>query len=207
MSWVRFAGELPTLPEFAERAQRWHDALDLDEAAELVREGRGVELRTRLRERLLGEVRARDRPVVLVGAGPGDPELITIKGARSLAAADVVVYDRLVAPVLLGLVPPDAERIYVGKEPGRAAVPQREIERLLVDRALDGSTVVRRRAETRSSSVAGVRRWRRARRRASSVRLCRRIGRRRGPHRGGHPGYASRGCSILRRRHRIDRAR
>jgi hypothetical protein len=49
---------LPALPDFAERAQRWHDALDLDEAAELVREGRGEELRTRLRERLLGEVKA-----------------------------------------------------------------------------------------------------------------------------------------------------
>jgi uroporphyrin-III C-methyltransferase len=81
--------------------------------------------------------------VVLVGAGPGDPELITIKGARALAAADVVVYDRLVAPALLDLVPPEADRIYVGKEPGRAAVPQRQIERLLVDRALGGATVVR----------------------------------------------------------------
>jgi uroporphyrin-III C-methyltransferase len=81
--------------------------------------------------------------VFLVGAGPGDPELITVRGARVLAEADVVVYDRLVAPALLELAPPAAERIYVGKEPGRAAVPQREIERLLVDRALDGSTVVR----------------------------------------------------------------
>jgi uroporphyrin-III C-methyltransferase len=81
--------------------------------------------------------------VVLVGAGPGDPELITVRGARELAAADVVVYDRLVAPALLDLVPPEAERIYVGKEPGRAAVPQREIERSLVDRALGGATVVR----------------------------------------------------------------
>ena len=59
--------------------------------------------------------------VVLVGAGPGDPELITIRGARALAEADVVVYDRLVAPALLELAPAQAERIYVGKEPGRAA--------------------------------------------------------------------------------------
>ena len=81
--------------------------------------------------------------VVLVGAGPGDPELITVRGARELAAADVVVFDRLVAPALLDLVPPEAERIYVGKEPGRAAVPQPEIEQLLVDRALGGATVVR----------------------------------------------------------------
>jgi uroporphyrin-III C-methyltransferase len=81
--------------------------------------------------------------VVLVGAGPGDPELITLRGARALAEADVVVYDRLVAPSLLELTPAEAERIYVGKEPGRAATPQREIERLLVDRALDGAAVVR----------------------------------------------------------------
>lgn len=81
--------------------------------------------------------------VVLVGAGPGDPELITIRGARALAEADVVVYDRLVAPALLELTPAEAQRIYVGKEPGRAATPQREIERLLVDRALSGATVVR----------------------------------------------------------------
>jgi uroporphyrin-III C-methyltransferase len=81
--------------------------------------------------------------VVLVGAGPGDPELITVRGARVLAEADVVVYDRLVAPPLLDLVRPGAERIYVGKEPGRAPVPQREIERLLVARALGGSVVVR----------------------------------------------------------------
>jgi len=81
--------------------------------------------------------------VYLVGAGPGDPELITVRGARALADADVVVYDRLVAPALLELAPAGAERIYVGKEPGRAAVPQRKIERLLVERALEGSTVVR----------------------------------------------------------------
>ena len=81
--------------------------------------------------------------VVLVGAGPGDPELITLRGARALAEADVVVYDRLVAPALLDLAPPVAERIYVGKEPGRAPVPQRDIERLLVAHALGGSVVVR----------------------------------------------------------------
>ena len=58
--------------------------------------------------------------VVLVGAGPGDPELITVRGARALAGADVVVYDRLAAPALLDLAPAGAERVYVGKEPGRA---------------------------------------------------------------------------------------
>jgi len=81
--------------------------------------------------------------VLLVGAGPGDPELITLRGARALAEADVVMYDRLVAPALLDLAPASAERIYVGKEPGRRATPQEDIGRLLVARALAGATVVR----------------------------------------------------------------
>jgi len=81
--------------------------------------------------------------VVLVGAGPGDPDLITIKGAKALAAADVIVYDRLAAPALLDLALPHAERIYVGKEPGRQAMPQAEIGALLVHKARLGSMVVR----------------------------------------------------------------
>jgi uroporphyrin-III C-methyltransferase len=81
--------------------------------------------------------------VVLVGAGPGDPELITVKGARALAEADVVVFDRLAAPALLDLAPPSAERVYVGKEPGRHAMPQHEIGLLLVREAVRGRVVVR----------------------------------------------------------------
>jgi uroporphyrin-III C-methyltransferase len=81
--------------------------------------------------------------VVLVGAGPGDPELITVKGAKALASADVVVFDRLAAPALLDLAPVDAERVYVGKEPGRSAMTQERISCLLVERARTGSTVVR----------------------------------------------------------------
>lgn len=81
--------------------------------------------------------------VVLVGAGPGDPELITVKGAKALAQADVVVYDRLAPPALLDLAPVGAERVYVGKEPGRQAMRQREIDALIVREALAGRTVVR----------------------------------------------------------------
>jgi uroporphyrin-III C-methyltransferase len=81
--------------------------------------------------------------VYLVGAGPGDPKLITVRGAEVLALADVVVYDRLAAPELLDLAPPNAERVYVGKEPGRPAMPQERIDALLVDRARTGATVVR----------------------------------------------------------------
>jgi uroporphyrin-III C-methyltransferase len=81
--------------------------------------------------------------VVLVGAGPGDPDLLTLKGAKALAAADVVVYDRLVAPELLDFTPAHAERIYVGKEPGRHAIPQERINELLVEGARRGLNVVR----------------------------------------------------------------
>ncbi len=81
--------------------------------------------------------------VILVGAGPGDPDLITVRGARSLAEADVVVFDRLAAPALLELAPASAERIYVGKEPGRSAMSQEAISALLVERARNGRTVVR----------------------------------------------------------------
>ena len=81
--------------------------------------------------------------VYLVGAGPGDPGLITVRGADALARADVVVYDRLASPALLDLAPADAERVSAGKAPGRAELSQDEINALLVARAHDGATVVR----------------------------------------------------------------
>jgi uroporphyrin-III C-methyltransferase len=81
--------------------------------------------------------------VVLVGAGPGDPDLITMKGARALADADVVVYDRLAAPELLALASPAAERIYVGKQPGVHAMKQDAISEIIVANARLGRTVVR----------------------------------------------------------------
>jgi uroporphyrin-III C-methyltransferase len=81
--------------------------------------------------------------VILVGAGPGDPKLITVRGAEALAAADVVVFDRLVSSELLALAREDTERVYVGKEPGRSATPQEEICALLVAQARRGRIVVR----------------------------------------------------------------
>ena len=78
-----------------------------------------------------------------VGAGPGDPELITLKGLRRLREADVVIHDRLVAAELLRETRPDAEIIDAGKAPGRHCLPQSEIHWLLVDRARHGRRVVR----------------------------------------------------------------
>ncbi|HEY9193804.1 MAG TPA: uroporphyrinogen-III C-methyltransferase [Methyloversatilis sp.] len=79
----------------------------------------------------------------LVGAGPGDPDLLTLKAARILAAADVVVYDRLVGKGVLALIPPRAKRIYVGKESGEHSMPQEQISQLLVDLGRKGGIVVR----------------------------------------------------------------
>lgn len=81
--------------------------------------------------------------VYLVGAGPGDPELITLKGKRLLAGADVILYDHLAAPVLLDFAPASAERIYVGKKRGDHAFTQAEITSLLISHASQGRTVVR----------------------------------------------------------------
>ncbi|MCU0312086.1 MAG: uroporphyrinogen-III C-methyltransferase [Acidimicrobiales bacterium] len=81
--------------------------------------------------------------VYLVGAGPGDPGLLTVRGAEVLGRADVVVYDRLSVSALLDLAPPHAERISVAKSAGRAVMPQSEIDALLVERGRAGQEVVR----------------------------------------------------------------
>lgn len=81
--------------------------------------------------------------VILVGAGPGDPGLLTVKGRECLEKADVVVYDRLGTPLLLQLCDPDAELIYVGKLPGRHTLRQEGINKLLITKARAGKLVVR----------------------------------------------------------------
>lgn len=81
--------------------------------------------------------------VILVGAGPGDPGLLTQKGREALEQAQVVVYDRLVSPDILALIPSQAERIDVGKEASHHPVPQEQINRILLDNALEGKRVVR----------------------------------------------------------------
>ena len=81
--------------------------------------------------------------VYLVGAGPGDPGLLTVRGAEVLARADVVIYDRLSVEALLDLAPAGAERISVGKAPGQATITQEQINQLLVEKGRADGTVVR----------------------------------------------------------------
>lgn len=81
--------------------------------------------------------------VWLVGAGPGDPGLLTLKGARALARCDVLVYDYLASPAIVNLAPPDCEKIYVGKKAGAHTLTQDEITELIVKLGLAGRNVVR----------------------------------------------------------------
>jgi len=81
--------------------------------------------------------------VYLVGAGPGDPDLLTLKGKKCLEQADVVLYDRLAGEELLEYAAESAELIYVGKQPGKHCASQATIEELLIRRAREGKRVVR----------------------------------------------------------------
>jgi len=98
--------------------------------------GRLRRLRPQLRLTMTGKV-------YLVGAGPGDPELLTVKAARLIGAAEVVVYDALVSAEVMALINPAAERIYAGKERGNHALPQDDLNLLLVRLAQQGKRVVR----------------------------------------------------------------
>jgi uroporphyrin-III C-methyltransferase/precorrin-2 dehydrogenase/sirohydrochlorin ferrochelatase len=129
--------------DFETWAQRWQEALDHD-LLDLIRDGRVEEAQELVRRTLKGDGFPQPSPptparVYIVGAGPGDPGLITLRGKELLDSADVVVYDRLVHP---GLVE-GKEAIFVGKEPGRHYVPQDEINSLLIRLAHQRRRVVR----------------------------------------------------------------
>lgn len=81
--------------------------------------------------------------VYIVGAGPGDPKLLTLRGLECIQQADVILYDRLVNPVLLEHAKSQAELIYCGKEPGKHGLIQDEIHRVLIEKAQQGHTVLR----------------------------------------------------------------
>ena len=127
----------------AERRRFWERALQ-GPIAELVFSGRDAEAHNAL-EAALEDTRLAfsGGEVSLVGAGPGDPDLLTFRALRLMQQADVVVYDRLVSQPILNLVRLEAERIYAGKERAKHALPQEDINHLLVRLAKEGKRVVR----------------------------------------------------------------
>lgn len=125
-------------------AERWQRAIG-DEALRLLRGG-DIDAAERLVRERLGDGAGNPQMgrIVLVGAGPGDPGLITVAGRRAIAEGDVIVYDRLVNACLLEDAPPEARRIYAGKRPGGGGpFSQDEINALLCAEAQAGRVVVR----------------------------------------------------------------
>jgi uroporphyrinogen III methyltransferase/synthase len=108
----------------------------------------------------------------LVGAGPGDPGLITVKAVDCLKKADVVVYDYLANPKFLDLVPSKARRVYAGKKGASHSKEQEEINALMIREARSGRTVVRLKGGDPFVFGRGGERWRRWRRRAFPSRSC-----------------------------------
>jgi hypothetical protein len=132
--------------------------------------------------------------VFLVGAGPGDPKLITLRGFEAIRKADVVVYDRLASPKLLRHMRPDAEKVFVGKLPDKHMMKQEDINRLLVDLAAQGKTVTRLKGGDPYVFVRVGARLRRSGGACGRRRRFRNHTRRHVGHRGsricGHPGHS-----------------
>jgi len=143
-----FRDQVRTRFKPAARRRFWERALQ-GPIAELAFSGRDAEARKALQE-AIDDTRLADPrfsltggEVSLIGAGPGDPDLLTFRALRLMQQADVVVYDRLVSPPVLALARLDAERIYAGKERARHTLPQEDINHLLVRLAKAGKRVVR----------------------------------------------------------------
>ncbi|MDX2258215.1 MAG: siroheme synthase CysG [Hyphomicrobiaceae bacterium] len=143
---ARMRGSLQAaIPDIAGRRRLLETALD-GTIADLVLAGDEARARRALEAEVasyLSSGTTRSGEVYLVGAGPGDPDLLTFRALRLMQRADVVVYDRLVGEAILHLVRRDAERIYVGKRRSEHTLPQEDIGRLLVDLARAGKRVLR----------------------------------------------------------------
>ncbi|MFZ5560378.1 MAG: siroheme synthase CysG [Pseudomonadota bacterium] len=131
-----------TFPATNARRAFWEKELQ-GQFAELVYAGREDEARAHLKQALAAQHPAQVGEVYLVGAGPGDPDLLTFRALRLMQQADVVVHDRLVSQPILDLCRRDADFIYVGKARANHAVPQEDINKLLVRLAQEGRRVCR----------------------------------------------------------------
>ncbi len=130
---------------FADEDQRrrfWEAVLNGD-IAEKVLSGDVPQARQLLQEKIARQESDAQGEVYLVGAGPGDPDLLTFKALRLMQKAEVVLYDRLVSTPILDLVRRDADRVYVGKQRDQHAVPQQKINEMLLEYAQQGKRVLR----------------------------------------------------------------
>jgi uroporphyrin-III C-methyltransferase/precorrin-2 dehydrogenase/sirohydrochlorin ferrochelatase len=142
---ARFRGHVKQrYPKMQERRRFWEHILQ-GPVAEMIYAGQDEAALKALEKTLEKEETVIDKTgeVYLVGAGPGDPDLLTFRALRLMQQAEVVLYDRLVAPEIVDLCRKDAERIYVGKERDQHTLPQVEISQLLVDLAKQGKRVLR----------------------------------------------------------------
>ncbi|WP_421202175.1 siroheme synthase CysG [Aeromonas enteropelogenes] len=125
-----------------ERRRFWERLLGADRLGQALARGDSASA-NQLADTLFAEESKAHGEVVLVGAGPGDPGLLTLHALRQMQQADVVVYDRLVSDEVMALVRRDAKRIFVGKQAGNHCVPQEGINQLLLEEAKKGQRVVR----------------------------------------------------------------
>lgn len=144
---AKFAGQLRSrvkrhFATMSERRRFWEKLFVNDRLAQSLANQNMAAVES-ITEQMLNEPLDNRGEVVLVGAGPGDAGLLTLKGLQQIQQADVVVYDRLVSDEIMNLVRRDADRVFVGKRAGYHCVPQEEINQILLREAQSGKRVVR----------------------------------------------------------------